>query len=1337
MPVLPTPPEILGSVFSLFDPLRHRSVVVGLVLGLAGSIGLGQTADAQRFRTYQLTELDGLPSASVLDVDQTPDGRMWFVTRAGVAWHDGVTWGIPDGGTPLQRPFRLAADGAGRVHCSSEHVSEGVAVLEDGVWTRLPDPPIDDTTRVHDLEVVDASGGTQGPTRLYIATAGQGLLVWEGSAWERVGEADGLPSEDTLCLDRSGTTVYVGTAKGYVPVSGRRVGTSVAVPPGAVVGLDVDRVDGVERLWLRGENWLGHVTDGTWHPILSRLPSTPLLEGPWHLAGNGRGGLYVGRWQDLYLLEPGETRLRELEASDGIVGGGASGLHHDRDGNVWVTTLRGVTRIPPRLFDNYDRSQGLFADEVTLVLESPPGRIVLGQTGGLSLFEDGLLRTLSLEDQGEWSGIRILDGCVDREGSLWFAGDHRPEVLRVDRDDRVARVRTAGGSIAVSVATDAAGRVIVATRGGLHRFEGEAFVPLESPLLDSLAPRRILCLGDRLAIASSRTGVWIQDDVGWRNVVSVDPRSAREANDVYAIHETLGGDVLVGTLAGLHAVRGDRLERHGPPELAGRPVYGIAPDGAGGLWLGTDRGAVHWSEAGVRWYTVHEGLGGQETNRAALLVDSRGRAWIGTERGVSMHRPENERMHAPPALHVRRLVASGDDVAFDSDVSLERRRDDLSFEVGGTSFLGDARVRYRYRLEGGEGDWSEERRTGDGPITFDNLAPGSYRLQLQSRAPFGEWGPVVDSPSIRIRRPVWSHWWVHLGGVLLIVFIAVVATKVLASRSNTRNLRRLVRERTSALEESERRYREIFEGNQAVQLILDADGGEVLDANPAACRFYRSPVEELRGRALENLIRMTPSEAARHLASIGRQEGLRFLFAAQDVFGRHVEVHASQHELHDRPVLQATVHDVSERTLLREELQQSQKLRAVGELAGGIAHDFNNLLTAILGFSSHALDGTPPEDPRHEALEEIRKAGVRGVRLVEQLLAFGKRQVLHKGVHELNEIIGDSAGLLRRLLGEDIEIDLRLHSETGRVFGNRSQLERVLINLALNARDAMPFGGTLVLETAPARLLEGLAPERVRSGRSTHVSLTVADTGMGMSPATKSRIFEPFFTTKEAGSGTGLGLSTVYGIVRQYSGEVVVDSAPERGTSISIYLPRTDRPVEREWVEPPSAEAEAGGRVLLVEDDEAVRRFATLVLRELGYEVSEAANGRAALELDLAPGDVDLLLTDVVMPGMSGPELAQRLRQRHPELRVLFMSGYSERGGNGRVGDLSGELLEKPFTRRQLDGRIRDTLADRPAQALAELPPDSSTESNGVAEGLEHEADEAIEPLNTRTEEIG
>lgn len=394
------------------------------------------------------------------------------------------------------------------------------------------------------------------------------------------------------------------------------------------------------------------------------------------------------------------------------------------------------------------------------------------------------------------------------------------------------------------------------------------------------------------------------------------------------------------------------------------------------------------------------------------------------------------------------------------------------------------------------------------------------------------------------------------------------------------------------------------------------------------------------------------------------------------------------------------VTDITKQKTLENQLQQSHKMEAIGTLAGGIAHDFNNILTAIIGNANLALMEVDEDGPLREEIEEIKTAGERAASLTRQLLAFSRKEIIQPKVLDFNELLAEIEKMLGRLISEDVELLTILEPALWQVEADPGQVEQVIMNLAVNARDAMPKGGKLTIETANVDLDGNYYREHgIKEGQpGSYVMLAVSDTGIGMNEETRERIFEPFFTTKEIGKGTGLGLSTIYGIVKQNNGFIWVYSEPGQGTTFKIYLPRyMGEPEPKDKEQTPVAGLDGSETVLVVEDDNALRKLARTILKQKGYKVLEAENGEDALRISEShDGSIDLLITDVVMPKMGGRKTAERLQPLYPQMKVIYMSGYTDNAiAHHGVLEPGLYFIEKPFSPKALARKVRETLDGR------------------------------------------
>ena len=543
---------------------------------------------------------------------------------------------------------------------------------------------------------------------------------------------------------------------------------------------------------------------------------------------------------------------------------------------------------------------------------------------------------------------------------------------------------------------------------------------------------------------------------------------------------------------------------------------------------------------------------------------------------------------------------------------------------------------------------------------------------------------------------------VHTGEA--IVTTATMALLCLVIYDAAGSLGTAERARRQADEERRRnaaRFETLIESAADAILVID-EAGIIQSTNGRDEDLFGYARAELVGQPIETLI---PPDVrgrhAQHRAGFMANPLARSMGAALDLRALRrdgtefpAEISLSPLKFDDSLQVMAIVRDVTDRRRLEDQLRQAQKMEAIGRLAGGVAHDFNNQLNVILGYAQFLVDALPPADPRREDVLAIRSAADRSAALTGQLLAFSRRQMLRVQVVDPAAVVAGFESMLRRLLGEQITLRIHLSPDRGHVRVDPGQLEQVIMNLAINARDAMPAGGDLTIATSAVDLGLPSAAGQLASGTGRHVLLTVHDNGLGMDAETRSRLFEPFFTTKDLGSGTGLGLATVYGIVTQAGGQIHVDSEPGRGTTFRVYLPLVEEPADAPPARAAAVSSTRGDETILaVEDDDGVRALVVQIVKRLGYTVHAAAGPLEAIRLAGEMPLLDGLVTDVVMPLMNGGDVARRVQQLHPGVRVLYISGYAEdsvvRDG---VVDPGVNLLQKPFTSEALAIQLRAVL---------------------------------------------
>ncbi len=545
-----------------------------------------------------------------------------------------------------------------------------------------------------------------------------------------------------------------------------------------------------------------------------------------------------------------------------------------------------------------------------------------------------------------------------------------------------------------------------------------------------------------------------------------------------------------------------------------------------------------------------------------------------------------------------------------------------------------------------------------------------------------------------LQRQLWDQMNIHLAmrGLVGMVFLFIVYVVYQQLQIH--------RFRTHLLAQEE--LFSLIGENAADMIAVVTVQGERLYSSPSYEKLLGYTAEDLEKTSAYEQVHPEDQPAVKKAADEAKETGI----------GRRVE-YRIRHKNGEWRVLESTAsavknsngvvekliivnRDITERRHLEQQLLLSQRLEAVGKLSGGIAHDFNNILGVIIGYSEALQQMMAADDPMREAVDEIEKAGRRAAALTQQLLAFSRKQVLEPKVLDLNSIVADVEKMLRRLIGADVELNILPASELGRVKADRGQIEQVILNLAVNARDAMPRGGKLTIETMNADLDENDA-RRLRYVIPGHyVMLQVSDTGTGMSAEVQAHIFEPFFTTKEQGKGTGLGLATVYGVIKQSGGYIWLESEVGKGSRFQVYLPRAEGAEPEAARSKESTQTHGPATILVAEDEPSLRKLTCNTLKQSGYKILEAEDGAKAIEIARNfPDDIHLLLTDVVMPGMSGHELAEKLSRERPKMKVLYTSGYTD-GAVATHGVLDSGIviLRKPFSRAQLEQNVAEMLGN-------------------------------------------
>lgn len=1261
------------------------------------------------------TAAEGIPQSQVRTALQDSRSFLWIGTYGGLSRFDGVafrTYTQRDG-LRSNTVVALAEDIHGRVV---------TGLLGGGVCTMLE-------SGFRCLGLADGLPGLDVRDVLATPDGGIWIATETGIAFaDSSGTVRGYPAPTndarysfatTLARGADGT-IWVGTDGGLLRLAGDRL---VRVP-------DARLGTAATRLLLPIDSGLlvgtpaGLFTYA--NGVVAVLPGTAGVEVLEYTsaARDASGDVWISTRQGA--LRYDGTSLERLTQREGLLLDELNTVVIDREGDIWFGTEAGLSKLTPGPFDHFTVREGLPNAFVRALAEDANGTLWAGTRDGVAWWKDGRFRTLPLPRAPD---LRVYGLAPLPDGSMLIGTrggliHHRGGVQTVFRESEGMP-----GAFVLSVLTDPAGGAWVGTNRGIVRWEAGRIMPVRDTMLSStIAIAMAYDRRGRLWVGARAGGVLIHDANGTTRRGSADGLSDEST---WSLAEDDSGGMWVASNGdGAFRVAPDGTVRRltAPDGLPNDFVWQVLVDRSGAVWFSTNRGLARYADGRSAFFGREDGLVDLEGTANAAFEDRSGVLWFGTGSGVLRFRRQLDVAGtAPPPVYIEGASAGTQSLALD-DVRVRPRDGVLRIRYSSPSLRDPQGVRFRYRLVNMDDDWSE--LTSDRVAAYAKLSPGRHVFEVQAITGSGVASGAPASLAFTVLPLVRQTWWFRLSSILVLAgaIAGFLRARLRQHRRERELLEELVHQRTDDLRaQTERLEQEVVERRAAEQErgLSEARLRDIVEHSTNV--FYsHTPEHELTYMSPQSLpvLGLQPEEALRRWTELAtdnpeNQRGIELTQRAIDTGEkqppyelelRHADGRSVWVQVNEAPVVRngrttmvvGSLTNITEARQAREseeqlqaQLRQAQKMEAVGRLAGGIAHDFNNLLTSVIGNAELLASQLEQESPLQVDLGEIQRASERAAALVAQLMAFSRQQLVQRRVLDVNVAVAESSRMLQRLVGSDIRLDVRVMCEPAWVLADHGQLDQVLLNLAANARDAMPAGGSLSITTECVEALEPLASD---TPAGTYIRLTVQDTGHGMDEATLARVFEPFFSTKELGRGTGLGLAMVYGIAKQNDGHVAITSSPTQGTAVRLYLRRADAPPPTVGVDAPTDKAEAAGDqrvVLIVDDDDAIRRLTSRTLTASGFHVLQAPEGESALAASARfDGRIDLLLTDVIMPGMHGIEVAQRVTQRRPDTRVLFMSGHAEDilGSRGIIADDRTRLLQKPFGGRDLVRAVQEAL---------------------------------------------
>jgi PAS domain S-box-containing protein len=1030
-------------------------------------------------------------------------------------------------------------------------------------------------------------------------------------------------------------------------------------------------------------------------------------------------------------------------------------IYQDRSGMIWVGTIGGgINKFKPQkdvflhYCTNYSKPDH---NRVLSICEDHLGMLWIGTTGGLNRL-DRLTGKITHYKTNTAKPNHAADKCItsiyeDQSGILWigtiFGGlqkfDRKTKKFTSYRHNPSDPHGLSSNHVS-SIYEDRFGVLWVGTtKGGLNKFNREKrkFISYQKNLKDPNSINSNLLLSIHEDWLSGK--LWIGTNKGLNQFdrdiekfvkfynIPNDTKSL-SGDFINCIYEDVSGSLWIGTSGGLNKFdRSEKTFTHYRKKdgLADNMVCGILEDKRGNLWISTKNGISRFNPKTrcFKNYDVRDGLREIEFSRNACFKGKGGVMFFGTVRGVTAFQPDiiKDEIYIPPVV-ISNFQIFHESVLEDEKTSekrtiVEPEEIELAyndyvflFEFASLDYTDPQRNKYAYMMEGIDTDWRYlgHKRT----LTFINLPPNKYILRVKATNSGGIWNKKGISVKITILPPYWQTWWFRL--ILVIALLSaiylIVQIRLYTIRKRNVELEKInlklknqiaVRKRAeNMLRESEEKHRTLVESIEEGIFTLDSDGIFSFINNTAALQLGGLQLPDILGKSIWDILPKQKAEEymtyIRKVISSGKGQAFNFMLK-ENGQERHysISVQPVKDSSKETKLALNISADITDQRQLEEQLRQSQKMEAIGKLAGGIAHDFNNLIAIIHGYSKLMLLDIDEDKTSFENVKEIDKACERAESLTSQLLTFSRRQILTPKLMDLNDFIRETEKMLKRLIREDIKLQTKLDQELSDIYADPGQIGQAIMNLVVNARDAMPEGGKVNIETKNITINKESTKLHAHINPGSYVMLSVSDTGIGMGKDVQERIFEPFFTTKKKGKGTGLGLSTVFGIVKQSNGYIWVDSELNHGTTFNIYLPPADGRIgTKEKIVTLKENLKGTETILVVEDEDSLRAMICKMLRHNGYKTLEAPNGEEALYISRKYKEtIHIILTDVVMPGMNGVELVKRLKLTHAEMGVLYMSGYTDNYiVKNNILNSGAQFIRKPFTPESLAKKIRQVL---------------------------------------------
>jgi len=1273
-----------SQLIGIFFSVKVLSVIIALII-------LSSNLSAQEYPVKIYNIKNGLPFQEIFQIDQDQDGLMWFSGRSSLINYNGSEWSTiqyPEGNASFHYN-KLYFDDNGDIWLYTW--GKEVFRWDGNQWH----PVYQKQTYYNENHITYYDMVVWNDRHVIGLTTNGHSEFFDGMKWQKLSVGNDLRVKSSFAIND--TLVFYSQNRLNAYFNNEWVDFSLSdlrIEEQNISAFyyEKDSESGKPRLWFGGTKSLGYIEDLKFY-TLHELDEDFIERFTFkcrEILPDGAGGAITTSSNHIFRIDSNGF-ISSFDVLSGIKTYGATSLFLDRENNVWIGCTRGINKIRNFDFHNYRKIHGMMHDEVASI-EKIGNKVYLGHYSGISIIENNKITQYPIHKfiQGsKRTNARIMDILPDKEqrNAVWLSADIKG-LYHFSEKNKYVEYGLAGDAQNSSTLIQLDnGNLLNGTNDGLYEFDvnSKTFSKVYPEIKDYIRNILIVDSGD-IIVSTRNEGIF---QIHGDKITQYQSETERRANSTFNIVDFMG-EILVGTDSGLFYLTEDgKLSRYAiNNRFLNEPIYLFVKKGAE-LWIGGNMGVYKWANESLTFISVNDGLAGSECNRTAGITDDEGNVWIGTSEGLSKISGKFKNKKSYGILpEIISVSVDGDQFKTSEFTSTSYDKNNISFKIRYLTYRNEETAQFEYSLVNTS---SKEKSTFISQAReahFLSISPGHYRFEVKAKYGNLNWSDSVFSNEFVVSKPFVETVWFNIISIILIVAIAVLIARLLLQK-------RIVKGLANQVEDAREKTETIVSTTKSLMMQVD-NRGKIKYLSPGIRKALGYEGIRIKNRKYidfihpEDRIKVYRRGALALRGSNQEQQDLQVRIC--NSIGKYIWYHVTISPTVVGKSVFANIigQNIEKQKHLEEQLRHAQKLEAVGRLAGGVAHDFNNLLTAIRGYTELAMMENDEENTIDSYLQEVENTVDRASNLTGQLLAFSRKQNMKPEYINLNVVLNSMMGMLKSLLGEDIHLSVKTNDDLWIVRADIGQIEQVIINLSVNARDAMQKNGKLEI------LTENVEGKDEDGHPRQYVKLSVRDNGNGIPPEIQERIFEPFFTTKPKGKGTGLGLSTVYGIIRQSEGKLEYESSEGIGTTFTILLPKQDHTAENQFIVS-EARVESGNdsseTILVVEDEEAVRKFTTKVLEKSGFNVISAKSGKDALELIKDFDNLDLVLSDVIMPGMSGPELINILHMKWPETKVVFMSGYAaQHFEENNINLEKMPLIQKPFKSKDLTGTLREVL---------------------------------------------